>query len=94
MKGSERMMWEKGSSGKAGEDLRWLRIKEGTGKRGDVRESKKREEGRGERIWEGEARVGGGESREPGWRGGANGEIRDDRIKAIKEGSRKKGSDD
>ena len=45
MKGSERMMWEKGSSGKAGEDLRWLRIKEGTGKRGDVRESKKREEG-------------------------------------------------
>ena len=64
-KGSERMMWEKGSSGKAGEDLRWLRIKEGTGK-----------------------------SREPGWRGGANGEIRDDRIKAIKEGSRKKGSDD
>ena len=45
MKGSERMMWEKGSSGKAGEDWRWLRIKEGTGKRGDVRESKKREEG-------------------------------------------------
>ena len=35
-----------------------------------------------------------GKSREPGWRGGANGEIRDDRIKAIKEGSRKKGSDD